>query len=104
MYQLYKISLSDCEYKFKPVENGEVEILFDNCTSRLNIGELGNSSDAIVSAESIWAETGERVKDAVTILGEFDSPNFPASDGYKTFHIAWDSAGETDKGYIILKR
>lgn len=103
MYQLYKISLSGYEYKFKNVGNNEVEILFENCVSRLNIGELGNSPRSIFSAESMWAENGERIKDTVTVIDEIDSPNYPASKGYKTFYIAWDSGGETDKGYMILQ-
>lgn len=102
MYQIYKISLNGAEYKFRHIEKRIVEILFDNCTSRLNIGELGGSADAIISAESIWAETGERFKDTVTILREVDSPKYPVNQGFRAFHIAWDSGGETDEGYIIL--
>ncbi|WP_421705336.1 hypothetical protein [Alloalcanivorax xenomutans] len=101
--QLYKIFLSQSEYEFRNVGENEVEILFENCTSRLNVGALGRDPGVIIHAESIWGETGERIKDTVTVLGEVVSPNYPPSKGYKTFHVAWDSGGEVDEGYVVLK-
>jgi len=102
-YLLHKITLSDKEVKFRPTKTElEYEVIFENCVSTLNTKSF-NESSIQIEAETFWGETGERIKDTISLYELVKSPKFPENEGYRVYRVTWASSDAVDRGVFVLK-
>ena len=107
-FELHKITYKDIKEtkaQERPINSTDndyqYEILFENCTSMIDIRDL--LSTKTVKAESRWKGYEELFIDTISIGTAIAEPGFPESDGFKTFPYTWKSDTAEGSGELIIK-